>query len=408
VVGGRRYRPGDHLSGALALLRRRPGFRALWLALALSYTGSGAALVALTLYVQETQGSGTAVAALLIAEGAPRMLGPLVGGLAERLELRRLMVGVDLAQAAVFGLIALLPPFAVLLGLAAITAILQTTYGPARTTAVPALVEPDELLRANALTGMAQNLYVALGPLIGGLLFAAVGASAALLFNAATFIASALLTTRMATVPPEPHEGGREGILAGARTGFRYAMSEPLTRTVVLTMFAILSFIALDNVALVFLVRDTLGGSAASYGLVSATFGIGMLAASLTIARGSRFPAAHLFLISLLFSTGGTLLTGLAPAIAAVVVAQLVSGSGNGIDIVATETVLHQQVPRRMLGRVAGLLATATSAGMAISMGLGGVIVDATSPRAAFLIAAAGGAVVMVAAAPVLLRAGRG
>jgi MFS family permease len=358
--------------------------------------------------VQQSQGTGTAVAALLIAEGAPRMLGPVVGGLAERFELRRLMIGVDLVHAAVFGLIALLPPFGVLLGLAVVTAILQTTYGPARTTAVPALVEPDELLTANALTGMATNLYVALGPLIGGVLFAATGASSALALNAATFVVSALLTGRMPAVRPDHRERGREGLLAGARTGFRYAMSEPLTRTVVLTMFAMLSFIAIDNVATVFLVRDTLGAGATAYGVVSAAFGAGMLAASLAIARGSRLAAARIFLISLVLSTGGTLLTGIAPVIAAVIVAQVISGSGNGLDIVATETILHQQVPRRMLGRVAGLLNTATSAGMAISMALGGLIVDATSPRAAFLIAAAGGGIVLAAAAPVLLSAGRG
>lgn len=360
--------------------------------------------MALILYVQERQGTGTAVAALLIAEGAPRMLGPILGGLAERFELRRLMIGVDLTHAAVFGAIALLPPFGILLALAALSAILQTTYQPARTTAVPALVEDDELLRANALMGLAQNLYVAIGPLIGGLLFATIGPSAALAFNAATFVASALLTSLMPSLPPEPEDGEPEGLLAGVRTGFRYAMSEQLTRTVVLTMFAVLAFIAIDNVALVFLVRDTLDASAAAYGVVDATFGVGMLAASLTIAASSRMGAARLFLISLLFSTGGTLLTGLAPAIAAVVAAQLVSGAGNGMDIVATETILHQRVPRRMLGRISGLLSTAASGGMAISMAAGGVIVDATSPRAAFLIAAAGGAVVTAAAAPVLVR----
>ncbi len=408
MVGGRRHRPGDHLSGALALLRGRPQFRALWGALALSYTGSGAALVALTLYVQQTQGTGTAVAALLIAEGAPRLLGPVAGGLADRLDLRRMMIGADLGQAAIFALIALLPPFGVLLALAVSTSLLQTAYGPARTTAVPALVEDDELLVANALTGTAFNLYVAIGPLIGALLFAAVGASGALLFNAVTFLASAQLTRGVPPLPPQSPDGEHEGLFAGARTGFRQAMSDPLTRTVILTLFAVLTFIGIDNVALVFLVRDTLSGSAAAYGFVSAAYGVGMLVASLTIARGSTLAPSVLFLISLAFSTGGTVLTGLAPAVAAVLFAQLVSGAGNGIDIVVSETILHRRVPRQVLGRVAGLLSTATAAGLAISMGLGGLLVDATSPRVAFLAAGAGGLLVMAVAAPVLLREGRG
>lgn len=407
MVGGRWNRPGDHLSGALGLLRRRPQFRALWFALALSFSGSGAALIALTLYVQETHGSGSAVAALLIAEGIPRLFGPVLGGLAERRELRRLMIGADVGQAALFVAIALLPPFGVLLALTALTSLLQTVYSPARTTVVPALVDDDELLVANALTGTASNLFVVVGPVVGGVLFATIGASAAIAVNAATFAASALLTRLIPAVPPADREGDEENVWAAARTGFRFAMADPLTRTVMLAIFVIFTFVAIDNVALVFLVRETLGGSAAAYGIVSSFFGFGMIVASLAIARGSRSSPALIFLVSLCFSTAGSLLTAVAPAIAVVAAVQLVAGAGNGLDIVASETILHRRVPRRMLGRVAGLLSSATACGMAISMGLGGFLVDATSPRVAFLVAGAGALAGLAATAPALLRAGR-
>ncbi len=392
------------MSGALALLRRRPQFRALWSALALSYAGSGAATTALTLYVQQTRGTGTAVAALLIAESAPRLLGPLAGGVADRVDLRRLLIGADLGQAVLFAAIATLPPFAALIGLVVATALLQTAYGPARTAAVPQLVAPEELLTANALTGIASNLYVAVGPLIGGLLFAAGGATPALLFDVATFLASAYLTAGIPSLPPERPEGEREGIFAAARTGLRFALADPLTRTVALTIFFVFAFVAVDNVALVFLVRDTLGGSAAAYGLVSAAFGLGMLAASVRIAGGTAIPPARLYLFSLVLTSTGTLLTAAAPAVAVVAVTALISGSGNGVEIVASETILHQRVPRRLLGRVAGLLSTATAAGMAVSMGLGGLLVDATSPRTAFLLAGLACVLITAVAAPSLLR----
>ena len=90
------------LSGALALLRHHRQFRALWGAVALSYIGSGAANTALTLYVQQTRGTGTAVAAFLIASNAPRLLGPLAGGVADRVDLRTLLVGCDVGQAILY------------------------------------------------------------------------------------------------------------------------------------------------------------------------------------------------------------------------------------------------------------------------------------------------------------------
>jgi MFS family permease len=395
------------MGGALALLRDRPQFRALWAALALSYTGSGAALTVLTLYVQQTRGTGTAVAALLIAGTAPRLLGPLAGSLADRFDLRRLMIGADLGQAALFALLATLPPFPAMLTLVALAACLETTYGPAKATMVPALVGEEELLLANSLTGVAANLYVAVGPLVGGLLFAAGGAAVALLFNAATFLASALLTRAVAAQPPAEREEGREreSLLVATRTGLRHAFSNRVTRVVTLALLFMFAFVSIDNVALVFLVRDTLDGGSASYGVLSAIFGVGMLIGSVGVMRRSRTPATLLYLLALGLSSIGTLATGAAPALGLVALAQLASGGGNGIEIVASETIFQQRVPRHLLGRVYGLTSTAVAVGSGLAMALGGFLVDATSPRVAFLVAGAGGLLVTACAAPALLRA---
>jgi MFS family permease len=396
------------MAGALALLRRRPRFRALWTALALSNIGSGAAVTALVLYVQQTRGTGTAVAALLIAETVPRLLGPLAGSVADRVDLRRLMIGADLGQAALFAALALLPPFAAILALTALTSVLQTTYGPARTVAVPALVEDSELLQANSLTGVAANLFVGIGPLVGGVLFAIGGAPAVMALNTVTFLLSALLTRRIPALPPEQREEAgeeREPFLASARTGLRYALANPVTRTITLTILFMFAFLSIDNVALVFLVRDTLGGSAVAYGLISAAFGAGMLIGSLAIVRGSGFGAPRLYLLGVGLSSLGALLTGLAPVLLLVAVVQLFSGGGNGIEIVAGDTAFQQGVPRHLLGRVYGLTSTAVGVGTGIAMVLGGFLVDATSPRVAFLVAGVGGLLVTAIAAPALLRA---
>jgi MFS family permease len=392
------------LSGALALLRRRPQFRALWAAIGLSYAGSGAATTALTLYVQQTRGTGTAVATFLIASQLPRLLGPLAGGIADRVDLRAMMVGCDFGQAAVFALIATLPSFGVLIALTALATVLQTSYGPARTAMVPNLVEPDELITANALLGTATNLYVAVGPLVGGLLFATIGPSAALAVNAVTFLGSAALTT---TLPPMAAETEHEGFLTATATGARFIWGNQVLRTVSISLALLVSFLAVDNVALVFLVRDTLGGSAFAYGLIEAVFGVGMLAGSFWIMRGGGggWVATRLYLLSCSLCSVASIGSGVAPSLAALAPVQAVAGSGNGIEIVASETIIQQQVPRGMIGRVYGFTSSMTSLGLGIAMVGGGLLVDATSPRTTFLIAAAGGLVVTLAAAPTLLRA---
>jgi MFS family permease len=394
------------LSGALALLRRRPQFRALWVAIALSFAGSGAATTALTLYVQQTRGTGTAVAAFLIASQLPRLFGPFAGTVADRTDLRTVMIACDVGSTAVFALIATLPSFGLLIALTAIATILQTSYGPARTALVPNLVEEDELITANALLGTATNLYVAVGPLVGGLLFAAIGPAAALLVNAATFLGSAAMTAFVPSTPP-PQEVEHEPVLAATATAARFIWGNSVMRAVVVSICLLLCFLSVDNVAIVFLVRDTLGGSAFAFGVIEAVFGFGMLAGSFWIlgGAGGRWVATRLYLLSCGLSSLASAGSGVAPSLAVLAPVQAVAGSGNGIEIVASETIIQQQVPRGLIGRVYGFTSSATSLGLGVAMAFGGILVDATSPRTTFLIAAAGGLVVTLGVAPTLLRA---
>lgn len=398
-----RLTPG--VDKALSLLRSRPRFRALWLAIAISYAGSGAAQTGLTLYVQERQGTGVAVGALILAMTLPQLLGPLTGAVADRVELRRAMILCDLAQAACFAALATLPPFAPLLGLVAVTSLLQTIYGPARTAAIPALVEEDGLLAANATLGIAFNFNIVVGPPLGGVLFALLGPASVLWLNVASFLGSALLTTRLPLLPPSGEGEAPERMLASIRSGVRYATGHPLIRTVVLSLLFVVAFVAVDEVALVFLVRDTLGGGSAVFGLVTAAFGVGMLSGSLGILARLHVPPPRVYLAGLGLMALGTLLTGLAPLIVVVALFQAIAGGGNGVLNGAGDTIVQRYVPRELVGRVFGLVVAGFGIGFGFAALLGGFLVDATSPRATFVIAGAGALLVAALAAPVLRHA---
>ena len=55
-----------------------------------------------------------------------------------------------------------------------------------------------------------------------------------------------------------------------------------------------------------------------------------------------------------------------------------------------TRTLIQQAVPREMLGRVFGLVATAAFGGSTLAYAAGGPLLDLTSPRSVFLMAGAG------------------
>jgi MFS family permease len=384
------------------LLRSASGFRALWLSRTVSFVGDGIGRVALVLLA--ARAGPAAVSLVLLANTVPRLLGPVAGALADRVEQRRLMAGCELGQAIVIGLVAfLLPPLVVLVPLAAVAGLLATAFVPAGRSAVPALVAAADLTRANALLSTALNLQVALGSALGGLAVARAGPRWAFAADAATFVVSAALLSRL-----DPARTGRAptSLLADTVAGLAYVARTPQPRALVLGLLLVVSFAAVDNVALVFLVQGSLGGSASAYGATQACFGVGMLAASLTLGRArSRRPPSTLLLGGVLATATGTLLTGLAPSVGVVAATQVLAGTGNAAENIANDTLVQRLVPRGMLGRVFGATATAAQAGSGIAYAASGLLLAVVSPRAVFLIAGAGVLAALGVLLPVLRQA---
>ena len=167
-----------------------------------------------------------------------------------------------------------------------------------------------------------------------------------------------------------------------------------------------MAFVAVDNVALVFLTRDVLGLNAFGFGAVAAAFGVGMLAGSVALAWIPRAPrSAPLLLVGWFMSGLSSLASGVAPNAGVAAGAQSLGGLANGVENVASATLIQERVPREMLGRVIGLFGTAASAGSALAYILAGVLLDLTSPRVTFIVGGLGALAVLVVIGPTLWRA---
>ncbi len=316
------------------------------------------------------------------------------------------MVLCEVAQAGIYAAIAWWqPPFALLLPVIVVTAILDTTFGPAAGSAVPAIVEASDLRQANAWTGTSLNLQVAVGPVLSGLLVLALGVRGALGANALSFALSAVL---LATLPRRlGNRAGAvpRGIVAAGSAGLRFAWQQPALRGLLGGTFLIVAFLAVDNVALVFLIRDTLRGNALAYGAVAGAFGVGMLLSSVALSWIRSAPRSTSLLIGgWLLSAITTIATGAAPNVGVAAAAQAAGGVANGIENVASSTLIQEVVPAAMLGRVFGLFGTAASGGSALAYALAGFLIDATSPRLTFIIAGIGALAVALVAGPLLGR----
>jgi MFS family permease len=162
----------------------------------------------------------------------------------------------------------------------------------------------------------------------------------------------------------------------------------------------------IDDVALVFLATDTLGAGESAVGLLLAAVGVGLLAgyALLSRTRG-RLPMTALLLGGFAVSSAGNLLTGLAWAVAAAFCVQAVRGLGIAALDVAATTLVQRIVPPRLLGRVFGTLYGGIGVAAALAYLLGGLLLDRTNPRVAFVSAGAAGLLATAATALALRRA---
>ena len=263
----------------------------------------------------------------------------------------------------------------------------QALFQPAFAAIVPDVVPRDQLLQANALREVMEPLGMRFGgPALGGVLIALFGVGEALLVDAATFVVSAIAVSLMSRRPAIRTEHGslRALTLPQAavvmREGFAYVRGHSwLWATLAGAAFFLLATYGPFEVLLPYIIRNDLGGDAATFGAVLAAGGLGSIAAALILSRTGA-PRRHVTFMWCAWGVGTTLDIGLAVASAAwqmCAIAFLSFGCATA-GMVIWSTLMNTLVPAEMLGRV-------TSVDWFVSIGLIPVSFALTAPVAEWL-----------------------
>src|SRR5919109_4058041 len=213
--------------GILRPLRIRD-FALLWAGATVSLAGDGVYVVALAWQVYDLSNSPTALSVVGVAWTLPLGLFVLVGGVVtDRVERRRVMIAADVVRAlaaATIGVLSLTGEIELwhLVALATVFGTGEAFFGPAFTSIVPQIVPRDLLLQANSLDQFIRPLaFMLVGPALGGWLVAAIGPGEAFLFDAITFLVSALTLLQLRPRPLLPADG-RLSLLRDLREGFAF------------------------------------------------------------------------------------------------------------------------------------------------------------------------------------------
>jgi Na+/melibiose symporter-like transporter len=245
------------------------------------------------------------------------------------------------------------------------------------------------------------------GTLAAATLLAIIDVRGVLLVDAATFLVSAALLAFLPTLAPVPsEEGDRFSFLSDAKAGLGYIWSVPLVRIIGLGYFTVVAFNGIDDVALVFLAKDSLHGGDAAAGILYAAVGAGLLVGYALLARyARRCSTILLLLLGFGVSSVGNLLSGLAWAISVAFFLQTIRGMGISTMDVATNTLIQRLIPPGMRGRVFAILYGAIGIAAGLSYALGGLLLKLSSPRLTFVVAGAGGLLASLTFALALSRA---
>jgi MFS family permease len=367
-------------------LFRNVRFYRLWAGQGVSFVGDAISMVALVVLVVEIAGSASAVGGVLVARLLPTLASPFAGVLADRLDRRVILVASDLARAVLIIGLVFTRDLATIYVLVFLMGLARTFFNPTIRAAFPGVVGERDLTRANALIGTTFSVSETVGPALGGLLVAFVGVEAAFVLDAATYLVSAALLSRIHLPRPQGESGA--GLGRELRAGIGYLAGARVPLTLVLGAFLTMLTINVTVPAEVFLSKETFDAGDVGYGLLVGLWGGGMvLGSALIAALGDRVSLMPLYLISLFLAALALAATGVAPTFVFALGALVVAGAVNGIDDVATNTILQKRVPDAFLGRVFAVKFLGYGAGEALAFPVGGLVVDAVGPRSTYLYA---------------------
>lgn len=382
-------------SGAFAPFRHSV-FAVLWAATVLGNVGTFMRDVASQWVVTGLTPSPAAVGLIQAAATLPIFLLAIPSGvLSDILDRRRYLIVVQLGLACVSACLAALaflsaltvPSLALLTFLGGVGAALTM---PAWQAVVPELVPRPELKGAVALNSLGFNISRAIGPALGGVALAMLGAAVTYGLDVLTYfvVSAALLWWRR---PARPDDALREHFHGALRAGLRYTLASAemhrlLWRSGVFILFASAVMALMPLVA-----RRELAGGPGFYGVMLGGIGVGAVVGALLLPRlRAALGQDRLVLVASLVTALCSVVLALTGSKAVALAATVVIGVAWIAVLVTLNATMQSILPDWVRGRGLAVYLTVFNGAMAIGSLGWGLVAEATSVPVALLAAAAG------------------
>jgi predicted MFS family arabinose efflux permease len=371
-----------------------------------SYTlneiGDSVGIVALAVLVyDQTDAVAPTAGFFLAAKFLPALIAPPLTARFDQIALRHSLPALYVVEAIAFAALALIAdgnfflPLVLALGL--LDGALAITARGLTRGAVAAVLKPAGMLtQGNALMNMGFALASVGGAALAGLLISQFGLSTALLVDAGSFLAIAVVLAFTRDLPAARVE--RQPWRERFSAGIEFARSDAIVRVLLIgEALALILFTLVIPIEVIY-AKESLGTSDAGFGILLASWGGGIVIGSVVYLVGGLRTSFGAIVIST--AAIGAAYLGLATADTLLVacLVSLVGGAGNGVQWIAVMTALQEATPADYQARIAGLLESLAAAMPGVGYVIGGALVAIGSPRTAYAVAGAGVLVLVLAA----------
>ncbi|MCD6142370.1 hypothetical protein DRJ23_04715 [Candidatus Acetothermia bacterium] len=381
---------------------RNRNFILVWGGQSVSLFGSQLTYIALLWWVLEKTGSAAVLANVAIATALPSVfIGPIAGAVIDRIDRRRVMIGMNLANGLIIGTAATLLVLGRLeLWEVYLFSLLRATatlfHQPALQASIPNLVPADQLTRANSLYQIAASSAGIAGPAIGGVLVGFCGSGATMWIDAATFLLAGV--SLLFASFPSPHSALPAGIrpmIADIGEGIRFIFRRHTLLYIIFLFGVVNFFLAPMNVLLPVMAKDVLHAGAKGFGLLATAISVGMLVGGLLTASVKRVSRPGLGIIWGVVTIGGALLLfSLSRHMILSMGTLVIVGAAAALTNVLSVVIFQTHAPNEMQGRVFAADQAVSSSLEPIALAtIGGLLTLFTAP----LLILAGGVAVGIA-----------
>ena len=374
-------------------------YRLLFAAVGIEVFGTGVWTIVMVFQVIALNDSPLALSAVATGMSLGLFVFSMLGGvIADRFSKRRIIITVQGGTAAIMSAVAALS----LTGTIELWHVAVASFAmgagsaffyPAYSSYLPQVLPPEQLLAANGLEGalrptLGQGLGPALGGIVVGLFFPAIGAVIVAASYTVAFIITLFLSRREHLDEPVAPED-RTSMWGDLRAGIRYVVGTRwLLWTLIFGSSLALIIQGPIEVLLPFLTRDRFEDAEATFGFLLAAFGIGGAVGSLVVSS-LRLPRRYLTFMIACWG-GGTLplvAIGIADSLIVMLAALFIVGAATGAGVVIWGTLLQRLVPLDMIGRVASLDFFVSIAFMPVSIAIAGPLSLVVPIPAIFIVA---------------------